>query len=128
MTTTSEQNLAAAVAYYRGFEEKDREAIGRHLHPEVRLVSPLAQQSGKDAVVESAARLAAMLRGIAFRATFAAGDQVMLAYDLELPEPVGRQPAAVLMTFRDGRIAEIQLYYDPRPFERAMGSGAGVFR
>ena len=128
MSTALEQNLAAAMAYYRGFEQKDPDAIARHLHPDVRFKGPLAELTGKAAVAEAAKRLSTILRGITFRAQFAAGQQVMLAYDLHCLEPIGLQPAAVLMSFRDGLIAELQLYYDPRPFEHGLGAGAVFLR
>lgn len=119
MTTTPEQNLAAAVAYFGGYDRKDPDAIARHLHPEVRYGAPLAQLTGKAAVVEGATRFAATLRSLTVRARFAAGDQVMLAYEVEAPAPVGTQPAAALLTFRDGLIAELRVYFDPRPFAPA---------
>ncbi|ABS28585.1 nuclear transport factor 2 family protein [Anaeromyxobacter sp. Fw109-5] len=119
MITTPEQNLAAAVAYLRGYDRKDPDEIARYLHPEVRYSTPVAQMTGKAALAEAASRFSATLNGLTVRAKFAAGEQVMLAYDVEAPEPIGVQHAAALITFRDGLIAEMQVYFDPRPFAPA---------
>ncbi len=119
MSTTPEQNLATAVAYLRGFERKDPEEIARYLRAEVRYHAPNVQLNGKAALVEAAKRFSAAMTGFPVHAKFAAGEQVMLAYDIEGPEPIGAQPAAQLMTFRDGLIAEVQAYFDPRPFGSA---------
>jgi len=35
---------------------------------------------------------------------------------IEGPETIGLQPAAQLLTFRDGLIAEVRAWFDPRPF------------
>ncbi len=121
MSHTAEQHLASAVAYLRAYEQHDLEAIASHLHPDVRYDAPVARLSGKPAVLEAARRFSAALVGLTVKARFAAGEQVMVAYELRFPEPVGVQRAAQLMTFRDGLIAEVQAYFDPRPF--APGAG-----
>ncbi len=116
MSTTPDQNLASALAYVRGLERKDLQEIARHLHPEVHYRAPIATLDGKAQVVEAAKRFSASLDGITIRSRFAAGDQVMLAYELAFAGPIGVQHAAQLMTFRDGLIAEVRAYFDPRPF------------
>jgi hypothetical protein len=57
-----------------------------------------------------------MTKALHLRAGFASGDQAMLVYDLEFQDPIGSCPTANLMTFQDGLIRTIELFYDARPF------------
>lgn len=118
MTTASENNLASAVAYYHAMRQRDISALSRHLHPNVHFLSPMAELSGKEAVAEAAQRLMGLMQGLEIRATFADGHQVMLSYSIDFPAPIGACRAAALMTFADGLIARLELFYDARPFER----------
>jgi hypothetical protein len=43
----------------------------------------------------------------------------MLAYDVDLGEPTGMCRTAVLMTFDNGLITCIELFFDARPFEKS---------
>jgi ketosteroid isomerase-like protein len=115
---TAEQNVTTAEAYYKAWSEKDIARMRSYLHPEVQFLSPVAQLSGREAVLEAAARPLPILQGIDMRARFGAADQVMLAFDLRLAEPIGVVRSAVLMTFKDGLIARNELFFDARPFEK----------
>ncbi len=114
----SEKKLIFALAYYQAMNNKDLVAIERHLHKEVRLISPLADLKGKGEVLNSIKHLISFLNKVIIRAEFAVKDQVMLAYDIEFPLPIGISQAAVLLTFQDGLIIGYELFFDPRPFEK----------
>jgi hypothetical protein len=119
MTPTAESNVATAEAYYKAFfDDKDPDRLARYLDPEVRFIGPLAELSGRAAVVDGARRLMPQVQSHAIRARFGAGDQVMLAYDLQCVAPVGLLRTAALMTFQQGLIARIELFFDARPFGR----------
>lgn len=109
-------NVATAQAYDHAYVEKDGKKIASSLHPEAELVSPISTARGKEEVLAMAKPLMEVTRAIEIRAEFGAGDRVMLAYDLECAPPLGRTRAAVLFTFREGLIARIELFFDPRPF------------
>jgi ketosteroid isomerase-like protein len=111
-----EDNIAFAKSYYNAFNNKDIEAIARHLHPDVHFVAPMGESTGIDDLLGAATRLIGVLKSITIRASFGAGDQVMLAYDLNYGEPIGICRVAVLMNFKEGLIARIELFYDARPF------------
>lgn len=113
----SEKNLATAVAYYEAMNNKDMSTIEKYLHPEVRLISPLAEVTGKDAVLNSVKHFVAFIHSLSIRAQFASGDQAMLAYDINCPPPIGLFRGAVLLTFQEGLIIGYELFYDARPFE-----------
>jgi hypothetical protein len=80
----------------------------------------MAELAGKEAVLEAVRRFVNLARSVKVRARFAAGDQVMLAYDVDFPEPLGVCHTAVPMTFRDGLIASIKLFYDARRLEKNL--------
>jgi hypothetical protein len=111
-----DHNVAVAEGYYRAFNDKDLAGIARHLHADVQFVAPMGESSGKGAVLEAAKRLLGVMKRIEIRAKFGSGDQVMLAYDLTYGEPVALCRAAALISFKDGLIARLELFYDARPF------------
>jgi ketosteroid isomerase-like protein len=112
----AERNVELAEAYYRAFEAKDAEALGRRLHPEARVITPLGESVGREQVVEAAKRLFPALRRIDIRARFGDGDQVVLVFDM-VGDPWTARTAA-LMTFKNGLLARSELFLDPRPFEK----------
>jgi hypothetical protein len=114
----SEKNIASALAYYHAMNNKDLSSIEKHLHPEVRLISPLADIKGKDAVLNSVNHFLAVFNKLTIRAHCNNGDQVMLAYDLDCPAPLGIVRGAVLLAFQEGLIIHYELFYDARPFEK----------
>jgi hypothetical protein len=119
MSPTADSNLAAAEAYYKAFfEDKDPDRLARHLDPEVRFIGPLADLSGRAAVIDGARRLMPQVESYQVRARFGAGDEVMLAYDLRCAPPVGLLRTAALLTFAQGLIVRIELFFDARPFGR----------
>lgn len=111
-----ENNLAIALAYYKAMSQKDLSALGQFLASDVHLIGPLAELSGKDAVLKSVQHLASLFQKLTVRAHFASGDQVMLAYDIEFPAPIGVSRAAVLLTFKNDLISRYELFFDARPF------------
>jgi hypothetical protein len=112
------KNVAIAEAYYTAMGEKNVAEMETYLHPNVRAIGPLGEMIGKEAVLETVKKLIIPLKTLMIRAKFGSGDQVMLAIDLEFPEPIGTLPSAVLMTFQDGRIAKNELFFDARPFDK----------
>jgi ketosteroid isomerase-like protein len=114
----TEENVASAVAYYKAMADKDVPGMARHLHPEVRLVTPMEELTGKEAVLEAAKRLLNFIKSIKVHAKFGSEDQAMLTYDMDFGEPIGVCRAAALMTFKDGLIVRNELFFDASPFKR----------
>lgn len=108
-------NVAIAEAYYTAMAEKNAAGMAKYLHPNVKFVSPLAQLTGKEAVLEAAVKLTTLFTKLTIRAKFGSADQAMLALDVLFPAPVGNFPTAALLTFKDGLIITSELYYDSRP-------------
>jgi len=114
----NENNVAVAEAYYTAMKEKNVEGMGKYLHPDVQFKGPLVEIKGKEAFLEAAKGFVTFFKTLTIRAKFGSGDQAMVVYDLDFPEPVGRLPTAGLITFQDGLIAKIELFCDGRPFDK----------
>ncbi|MDO8953296.1 MAG: nuclear transport factor 2 family protein [Gammaproteobacteria bacterium] len=117
----SDKNLHTALAYYRAMNDKDLSEVAKYLHPEVTLLSPLAEVLGKDAALAAAKGFCSLIKKLTIRAQFSAQDQVMLAFDVDFPAPIGTLRSAVLMTFKDGLIKNNEMFYDPRAIENSKG-------
>lgn len=113
----SQSNIMIAEAYYKAMGEKNVAAVGKYLHPDVQFVAPLGKMSSKEAVLEGAKKFTNLFKTLKIRSKFGSEDQAMVVYDLECPAPIGNFSTAVLMTFREGLISKIELFFDARPFE-----------
>ena len=114
MNTTDNFNLAES--YYNAMLAKDFDKMADYLHNNVQFIGPLAEMHGKDAVVTAAKNFGGILQDLQIRSRFASHDQIMLAYDMVVPAPIGKFRAAALMEFTDRLISKIELFYDGRPF------------
>lgn len=110
--------LAIAERYYNDMVNQRFDSMAQCLDSDVLFIGPLAEMSGREAVVCAAKNLSQILKAIEIRSRFCRDNQVMLAYDFMFPEPIGKLRAAVLMDFTDGQISKIELFYDGTPFEQ----------
>lgn len=113
-----EKNVASAVAYYKAMADKDLAGMGRLLHPEVRLITPMEELTGKETVLAAAERLLPLIKSIKVHTKFSSEDQAMLTYDMDFAEPIAVCRAAALMTFKDGLIVRNEIFFDARPFDK----------
>jgi len=81
-------------------------------------IRPLAKMTGKEAVIEAIKKFASFFKTLTIRAKFGFGDQAMVVYDSDFPEPIGNLSSVALMTFYEGLITKIELFFDARPFEK----------
>ena len=121
--TAADGNVRTAKNYYEAMNEKDLDQVGRLLHPEVEMIAPLVNVNGRSAVLDAANRFQAAVNGITVRSSFGSDDQAALVYDADFGPPIGICRTAVLMSFKDFLIARIELFYDPRPFDKYFGDG-----
>lgn len=112
----SEKNVASAVAYYQAMSNKNITFLENSLHPQVRLIGPMAELTGKEAVLNAVKNFLPLFSKLTIRAQFGNGERVMLAYDLDCPAPIGLFRGAALLTFKDGLIIGYELFYDASPF------------
>ena len=115
MNTTDNLNLAEN--YYNAMLAKDFDKMANYLHNNVQFIGPLAEMQGKEPIVTAAKNFGGILQDIQIRSRFASHDQIMFAYDMVVPAPIGKFRAAVLMEFTDRLISKIELFYDASLFE-----------
>ncbi len=114
--------LASAEAYLKAWDNKDIEEIAKYLDPDVHFIGPNADVTGRDMVLQAAKRMFRILRSLKVRSQFASGNQAIFTYDFICADPIGVCRTAELMTFKNGLIAKIELFFDPRPFEKLVPS------
>ncbi|MBS0649233.1 MAG: nuclear transport factor 2 family protein [Verrucomicrobia bacterium] len=113
----SQTTASLAKAYYTAYHNKDLGTIERLLHPNVQFVSPLAQLQGKAAVFESVQRFLTVFTSLTVREVFGSQDQAMVVYDTGFAGLEGMLPASVLMTFKEGLVSRLELFFDARLLE-----------
>ena len=113
-------NVAIAEAYYTAMSQKNVAGAERYLHPEVHFIGPIQETMGKTAFLEGVKRLVSSFKTLTIRTKCGSGNQVMLAYDLEFPDPIGNCRTASLLTFQEGLIIKIELFFDARPFAQSI--------
>lgn len=114
--SVEENHIKVVESYYKAMLAKDFEKMESYLHDNVHFIGPLASMQGKNVVVSAAKNLSQILGDIHIKSKFSNNHQVMFAYDLTFPAPIGVLRAAVLMDFSDQLISKIELFYDGRPF------------
>lgn len=112
------ENMARAERYYILVGEKNAEAINEFLHPEVEFFGPLAAHKGREAVVEATRGFMNAFKTLVIRKKFGAGDQAMIVYDSDIPGISSSFPGASLLTFREGLIVKIELFFDGSLFKK----------
>lgn len=110
--------LALAEAYYAAVSKKCVDPIEKYLHPDVQFIGPLGKLTGKEAVFEATKKFTIFFKTLKIRAKSASEDQAMIVYDLDCPLPIGNLSTAALMSFKEGLISKIELFYDARPFDQ----------
>ena len=115
----SKNTADIATAYYTAIGEKNVEAVAKYIHPDIRFIAPLGREIGKEAFLEAARKFTALFKSLTIRSSIGSKDQAMVVYDLECPAPIGTFSTAAHMTFREGLIAKIELFFDARPFQQS---------
>ena len=114
--TETDEKRKRAESYLDSWNRKDPEGIGRYLHPRIHFKSPTSETTGKEVFLDAAKRIFPMLQGLQVRHWFVSGDRVAAFYDFNCIAPVGVSRTAELMTFEDGLIKDVELFFDARPF------------
>ncbi len=114
----SENNVAIAEAYYQAMGRKDLSSMEPYLDSKIHFIGPLSEVNDKDELIKATGRLFSLFNDLTIRAKLSSGDQAMIVYDLDCPQPIGKFRVASLMTFKNNLIKQIELFYDARPFDK----------
>lgn len=107
-------NLSTVLAYYEAINQKQPDLAAAKLADNITLITPLAELHGKVDVINALKGFCSAVEKVFIREKFSKDNQVMLAYDIFFPQPVGKLRAAGLITLEKNLIANIELFYDGR--------------
>lgn len=102
------------VAYYKALGEKNMEEVKKYLHPDIQFTDPQETIIGREKVLKAAEGFTGIFKTLTIRAKFDSEDQAMIVYDVEIPGLAKNLHAASLLSFREGLISKIELFYDSR--------------
>ena len=103
--------------YVDAWRRRDLDAIVACMHPELRFEAPTGSLRGIADYRKATAQFLALVRSAGLRAKLISGDQAMLAFDFICVPPIGTSRVADLVTFRAGKIAVSELFFDTAPFK-----------
>lgn len=115
----NKNNEIIANSYYSAMAANDSAAIASYLHPDVMFIGPLGEMFGKELVLSKAVAAIDLFKTLSIRTTFSSADQVVIIYDLNLPDNNEILRCVSLMTFENGLIKKNELFYDGRPFDKS---------
>ena len=109
--------------YYDAFDRKD--PVWKDMvSSDVRFQAPLEQATNAEEFREITERFLQFHESTRVRARFEDGDQVCSFLEFDLTTPAGGAMSCLvseLATVKDGRLAEVEIVYDPRAFAEAFG-------
>lgn len=107
----TDNNTARAQLYYKAMAEKNSAEVEKYLHPDVSLVGPYGEKTGKEIVFPAAQKFMQMFKGVEIHSCFGSGEHVVITYDLlECGQTAQALRAASVMTFKDGFIIKNELF------------------
>jgi regulatory protein YycI of two-component signal transduction system YycFG len=105
---------ALGVAYYTALGEKNIEKVKRYLHPDIEFTDPQETVIGREAVLKAAQGFTGIFKTLTIHASFGSEDQAMIVYEVEILSLPKKLQAASLLTFQEGLISKIELFYDSK--------------
>lgn len=102
------------VAYYTALGEKNIEKVSKYLHPDIQFTDPQETVVGRESVLKAAQGFAGIFKTLTIRAPFGSEDQAMIVYEVEIPGLSKKLQAASLLSFQEGLISKIELFYDTK--------------
>ncbi len=97
-------------AYYTALGAKNINEVEKYLHQDVQFSDPQETVNGRKSVLEAANRFMNIFHSLTIRTKLASEDQVMIVYEVMIQDKPLK--AASLLSFQDGLISKIELFYD----------------
>jgi ketosteroid isomerase-like protein len=101
--------------YHEAMGSGDMQTARSLLADDLRFKGPIDEFDNADDYLQALGRLAQIVTGTDVRKVVADGADVVTIYDLHT-SAAGTSPVAEWATVRDGKIAEMRVYFDARPF------------
>lgn len=102
------------VAYYTALGEKNIEKVKSYLHPNIQFTDPQETVTGRESVLKAAQGFTGIFKTLVIRAGFGSENQAMIIYEVEIPGLPKKLQAASLLSFQEGLISKIELFYDSK--------------
>lgn len=118
----SNDTLAIANKYIAAWRDKDAAGLRELVHEDIRSKGPTFEVQGREDFLESFRRLLPVMVEFRLRSLFINANQAIFVYDFVCPEPIGVSRVAEMIAIDGGRVKEVELFYDPRPFLQAAQS------
>jgi hypothetical protein len=107
-----------AVAYYQAMSNKDIALLATYLHPQIHLISPFVDVTGKEAALASISYFCSVFTSLSIRSHCESHDEAVVIYDVSFEAPIGHVRSAALLTFKEELIIRCELFFDARPFAK----------
>ena len=101
-----------AEEYYTLLGKKDASGVAKYLHEDVLCISPVDEVRGKRALLGVIKNFVSSFNSLNIRNKFCSENQAVVVFDLNFPEPIGKLRSVSLVTFEDGLIKQLELFYD----------------
>ena len=101
--------------YFTALTHKDFATIRALLHDDVTFKGALGATEGAEDYLSGLQQMMATMTNMERRVICTEGEDVCQIYDLTLAAPPVTLPIAQWLSVRDGRIAALRVYFDPRP-------------
>jgi ketosteroid isomerase-like protein len=102
--------------YKQAFGNGDAAAARSLLADDLHFQGPIEEFHKADDYLQSLAKLAPIVTGTDVKKVLADGDDVVTIYDLHTNTPAGTSAIAEWATVKNGKIVELRVYFDARPF------------
>ena len=102
--------------YQRAFGSGDIQTARSLLADDLRFKGPIDEFDNADEYMQSVGKLAQIVTGTDVKKIVAEGDDVVTIYDLHTSTPAGTSNIAEWATVKDGKIVELRVFFDARPF------------
>ena len=109
--------------YHEAFGQGDVKTARSLLADDLHFKGPIDEFHNADDYLASLGKLAQIVTGTDVQKVLANDEDVVTIYDLHTSTPAGTSPVAEWARVRNGKIAEIRVYFDARPFAAMFGQG-----
>ncbi len=120
MQTTCSNLKSLAARYIEAVGLKEYAAVEAILSPRVSFNGPFMKIDSAPAFIAGLKRMAPIWEGNEVRTVLGDAEQVCVFYNFVTNTQAGAVPCIELLTFEDGRIAKVELFFDRAQFAPAQ--------
>jgi hypothetical protein len=119
-----EQLASLSEKYLKTWEHHDLDAMRQYLHPSLQFKEPLSEIMDRQSFLAFAEKNLSFVKKVKIQSRFESENEAVLIYDFVFVDPIGPQKTAAHFIFDEGKIRNIELFYDPRHLQNIMSRAA----